>query len=169
MSKIDSTNYEELYKETPPKFGHEVLQYFGFDPEYVNLNNGERAGALECSKLTWDNLVGSYGSTPSPVLAACGKLTREIEWNPDLFMRLTYQPLLIDVRQRVANLIGAKLDECVLVPNASMGVNTVLRNFEWEAGDIIIGCASSSFFPYLPCTNWLHSHHNLWICHTYHP
>jgi len=49
-------------------------------------------------------------------------------------------PLLINARQKVADLIGAKLDEVVLVSNASMGINTVLRNFDWEEGDIIFAC-----------------------------
>jgi len=49
--------------------------------------------------------------------------------------------MLVNARQKIADLIGAKLDEVVLVSNASMGVNTILRNFEWEEGDIIFACA----------------------------
>jgi len=30
----------------------------------------------------------------------------------------------------------------VLVTNASLGINAVLRNFEWEEGDLIISCTS---------------------------
>ncbi|KAG6865148.1 hypothetical protein C0991_004830 [Blastosporella zonata] len=62
----------------------------------------------------------------------------QVEANPDLFHRLEFQPLLIDVRRRIAQLIGADVDEVVFVYNASMGVNTVLRNFEWEKGDTLI-------------------------------
>ncbi|THU76340.1 PLP-dependent transferase [Dendrothele bispora CBS 962.96] len=32
------------------------------------------------------------------------------------------------------------VDEVVCVPNASHGINTVLRNFIWEEGDILIDC-----------------------------
>lgn len=53
-------------------------------------------------------------------------------------MRLTYQPLWFRCRQGVAHLIGADVDECVLVPNATHGVNTVLRNIDWKKGDVII-------------------------------
>jgi selenocysteine lyase/cysteine desulfurase len=42
----------------------------------------------------------------------------------------------------VAKLIGAETDECVLVNNTSHGIATVLRNFEWNEGDIIIGSKS---------------------------
>ncbi|KAG5353596.1 hypothetical protein C0989_005117 [Termitomyces sp. Mn162] len=119
---MTNLTHPDLFKQAPPKLGHEVLKYYAFDPEYINLNNG------------------SYGSTPTPVLDAVHKLTLQVEANPDLFHRLDFQPLLIDVRRRIAQLIGADVDEVVLVANASMGVNTVLRNFEWENGDTIIGC-----------------------------
>lgn len=53
-------------------------------------------------------------------------------------MRLKYGTHLIQCRKRVARLIGADVDECVLVPNAIHGINTVLRNFGWAKGDVII-------------------------------
>jgi len=116
----------ELYKQPPPPFGHALLKYYTLDPEYINLNNG------------------SYGTTPKPVLEACNELTLEIESNPDLFHRLTYQKRLIGVREKLASLIGAKTDEVVLVTNTSTGINTILRNFEWEKDDQIF-----VFFHYL--------------------
>ncbi|KAJ3505666.1 hypothetical protein NLJ89_g7299 [Agrocybe chaxingu] len=116
MGDID---YKALYTLDPPPFGEELKAYYALDPEYINLNNG------------------SYGTTPKPVLQAVHELTKRIEANPDLFHRLTYQPMLIDVRKRIAKLIGAKADEVVLVTNASLGLNIVLRNFDWEEGDAI--------------------------------
>ena len=47
-------------------------------------------------------------------------------------------------RKIVAETVGANLDEIVLVPNATHGLNTILRNFEWREGDIIIGGAFSA-------------------------
>lgn len=44
-------------------------------------------------------------------------------------------------RQLVADLVGAEQDEIVFVPNATSGINTVLRNFEWKEGDILFGGA----------------------------
>jgi hercynylcysteine S-oxide lyase len=71
----------------------------------------------------------------------------KIESNPDRFLRLLYQEKLIGVREKLARLIGAKTDEVVLVPNASMGINTILRNFEWEQGDQMFVCTwNISFF-----------------------
>ena len=53
-------------------------------------------------------------------------------------MRLELEGLLDNTRARVAKLIGAETDEVVFVPNATHGVNTVLRNFEWHEGDVLI-------------------------------
>ncbi|KAG5651325.1 hypothetical protein H0H81_009078 [Sphagnurus paluster] len=134
-----------LYKQPPPSFGHDVLKYFAFDPAYTNLNNGMNSSTtiprLDPPSHTHNvRFLGSYGATPLPVLSAVNKLTLQVEANPDHFHRLAYQPLLIDVRRRLAQLIGADTDEVVLVANASLGINTVLRNFEWEKGDTIIAC-----------------------------
>lgn len=78
--------------------------------------------------------TGAYGSIPLPVLAAAQKLSMTIEEKPDDFIKTSYMPRLLDVRQKLALMI----DECVLVPNASMGINIVLWNFTWEEGDIIV-------------------------------
>ena len=86
----------------------------------------------------WCNILGSYGSIPTPVSEACKVITDEVEGNPDKFMRLTYEPLWIRCRERIADLIGADVDECALVPNATHGVNTVVRNLDWKKGDVII-------------------------------
>lgn len=110
------------FSQPPPAFGHELLRYFAFEPGYINLNNG------------------SYGAVPLPVLNVCNKIALQIEANPDRFLRLIYQDLLNESRAQIAQLIGAKTNEVVLVHNASTGLNTVLRNIEWEEGDIIIDC-----------------------------
>ncbi|KAH9479109.1 Hercynylcysteine sulfoxide lyase [Psilocybe cubensis] len=116
MTQLDS----QSYKQDTPVFGHNMLQYYTLDPDYINLNNG------------------SYGTTPLPVQRAVVELQAKIESKPDLFHRVLFQPMLIEVRERLASLIGAKTDEVVLVTNASMGLNVVLRNIDWEEGDIII-------------------------------
>ena len=86
----------------------------------------------------WCDILGSYGCIPIPVSEACEIITDEVERNPDKFIRLTYEPLWIRCRERVANLIGADINECVLVPNTTHGIDTVLRNLDWKKGDVII-------------------------------
>ncbi|KZT06166.1 PLP-dependent transferase [Laetiporus sulphureus 93-53] len=109
----------------PPPFGHAIKPYWAFDKDYVNLNHG------------------SYGSAPLPVLFKCQELTVLAERNPDKFHRFTYMPLLEEARFHVADIVGANVDEIVLVPNATHGINTVLRNLEWREGDVILGAATS--------------------------
>jgi hercynylcysteine S-oxide lyase len=120
----DALTISSKYKSShPPPFGHAMLNCFSLDPEYTNLNNG------------------SYGTTPEPVQEACDKLEALSEWNPDLFMRVTQLSLLAKARAKVADFLKVKdVDEIFLVPNASHGVNTVLRNFIWEKEDTIVVC-----------------------------
>lgn len=93
----------------------------------------------QCRTLIYDRCIeGSYGSLPMPVRVACDKLSARIEANPDKFLRIERVHHWIEARTRVAKLIGANTDECVLVPNTLHGINTILRNFEWHEEDIII-------------------------------
>lgn len=92
------------------------------------------------------SLPGSYGSLPLPVIEACKLLDSEAESNPDRWIRFSYLPRLTSVRQRIAAMIGANAQECVLVPNTSHGISTVLRNIEWEKNDIIVACKTDFAF-----------------------
>ncbi|KAI0833344.1 PLP-dependent transferase [Trametes gibbosa] len=123
LTPVAGETYDPSQK--PPSFGHPLKYYFALDEDYVNLNNG------------------SYGSQPLPVLYAASKLGYEIERYPDRFHRIGYKPLLVKARQNVAKLIGAEADEVVLVPNATHALNTVLRNFEWREGDVIIRASTT--------------------------
>ncbi|WVR08776.1 hypothetical protein IAU60_005834 [Kwoniella sp. DSM 27419] len=102
-----------------PDFGHNMRQYWGFDKNYVNLNHG------------------SYGSPPTPVIKQMRELSDQTEANPDFFMRRAWLPLLTKVREEVSELIGARTEEVVIVPNTTHGVNTVLANMDWAEGDIL--------------------------------
>lgn len=117
------TDLKALYAQPPPAFGKEALaQLWALDPEYANLNNG------------------SYGTPPKAVLQSAFEISQEIESNPDAFHRYGYQTRLQDARSKLGKLIGAERDEVFLVANATTGVGTVMRNFEWEKGDVIIIC-----------------------------
>lgn len=87
-------------------------------------------------------ITGSYGTIPRPVSVAKEKLRVQIEGNPDRFMKRDWLPLLNDVREKSAAIIGAKVEECVIVPNTTHGVNTILHNIKWTAGDRIVICKS---------------------------
>lgn len=83
---------------------------------------------------------GSYGSLPRPVKEYCDAINEEAEARPDLLYRLEHQGRLLQARERVAKLIGARTEETVLVPNSSSGLNVVLQNFDLKEGDILLQC-----------------------------
>jgi hypothetical protein len=90
---------------------------------------------------------GSYGAPPLPVLDAVHEIEKEIESNPDLFMRVKLKSRLDAVRHRLAGFIGAENDEIVLVQNATTGINITLHNFRWRKDDILVGCKCSLSTP----------------------
>ena len=73
---------------------------------------------------------GSFGACPSEVLEYQAGLRSEMERNPVGFMLHTYQPALETNRSALAKFIGADADGLVFVPNATYGVNSVLRSLE---------------------------------------
>ncbi|KZT73540.1 PLP-dependent transferase [Daedalea quercina L-15889] len=111
--------------EKAPAFGHAIRSFWGFDPKYINLNHG------------------SLGAPPLPVLKRCHEFATLTERNPDRFYRLTAPPLLNEARKHAAQAIGADHDEVVLIPNALQAITTVLANFEWKEGDVLLGANTS--------------------------
>ena len=75
---------------------------------------------------------------PVPVSIATEATFRLIEGNVDRFMRLRISDHLDPARHRMARFVGAGPEEIVFVPNASHGLNTILRNLVWNREDIII-------------------------------
>lgn len=73
---------------------------------------------------------GSFGATPVEVLDLQAQLRTDMEANPVAFMLRTYQPLLEASRDALAEFVGADRDGLVFVPNATYGVNSVLRSIE---------------------------------------
>lgn len=81
---------------------------------------------------------GSFGSCPRPVLEFQQALRDRLESQPVQFMVRELEPMLDDARSSLAQFIGASPDNVVFVPNATSGVNTVLRSLNWKAGDELI-------------------------------
>lgn len=68
-------------------------------------------------------------------------LRSELERNPVAFMLHTYQPLLDASRTAVGEFVGADAAGLVFVPNATYGVNSVLRSLEGQldrGGEILV-------------------------------
>ncbi|EME87100.1 uncharacterized protein MYCFIDRAFT_187044 [Pseudocercospora fijiensis CIRAD86] len=88
--------------------GEEALKHFGFRGSYRNLNHVLHSFQDEC------------------------------EGEPDKFIRYTYPRKLDESREAIAKHLNAPVEACVFVPNATTGVNTVLRNIVYQPGDVII-------------------------------
>ena len=81
---------------------------------------------------------GSFGSCPLPVLEFQRSLRDRMERRPIQFLARELEPLLDDARAALARFVGARPEDLVFVPNATSGVNTVLRSLTVAPGDELL-------------------------------
>jgi isopenicillin-N epimerase len=81
---------------------------------------------------------GSFGACPSTVLAVQAALRLEMEREPVDFLSATMPSRLNEVRQALADFLGAAPEDLVFVPNATTAVNAVLRSLSFEPGDELL-------------------------------
>lgn len=103
-------------------FGDEAASHFPFEDGLKNLNHG------------------SYGAIPAEVQEAREHHMREAIGNPDAFFRKRMFPRIAESRKIAADLVDADVDNVVFVSNATTGVNTVLRGYDWKKGDKVVYC-----------------------------
>jgi isopenicillin-N epimerase len=94
--------------------------HWGLDPEIVFLNHG------------------SFGACPRAVLAEQAEIRARIEREPVLFLGRELEARLDGVRAELGPFLGAAPEDLAFVPNATTGVNAVLRSLEFEPGDEIL-------------------------------
>lgn len=82
---------------------------------------------------------GSYGAVPVPVRERQKELLDLMNENPDRFYKIVEGRLYDEARRAASAFLGAKAENLVFVPNATTGVNTVLRSLPWDDGDEILG------------------------------
>ena len=73
---------------------------------------------------------GSFGATPVEVLQVQQDFRDRLEANPVSFMLRDYQPALDVAREALGSFVGGDPAGLVFVPNATYGVNSVLRSLE---------------------------------------
>jgi isopenicillin-N epimerase len=92
---------------------------------------------------------GSYGACPRAVLEAQARLRERLESEPVRFLSRELEGLLDETRAALGAFVGAAPDDLAFVPNATTGVNTVLRWLDLDAGDEIL----ASDHTYNACRN----------------
>jgi isopenicillin-N epimerase len=106
---------------------------FHLDPEVTHLNHG------------------SFGACPIPVFEEYQRLQLELERGPtDFFTRKVARWFwngkeepgrLAEARTALAAFVGAQADDLVFVPNATSGLNAVLRSLRLEPGEEVLTTA----------------------------
>ena len=81
---------------------------------------------------------GSFGACPREVLRHQQELRDRLEKEPITFFVRELEDLLDGARRELARFVAAKPANLVFVPNATAGVNTVLRSLEFRAGDELL-------------------------------
>ncbi|WP_377476706.1 MAG: aminotransferase class V-fold PLP-dependent enzyme [Microcoleus anatoxicus] len=81
---------------------------------------------------------GSFGACPIPVLEAQTSFREQLEREPLRFLMREFEPLLDNARNKLATFIGTSSDELAFVPNATTGVNAVLRSLFFAPGDELL-------------------------------
>ena len=81
---------------------------------------------------------GSFGACPRPVLAVQQELRAELERQPVRFLARELGGRLDAARAELAAFLNADPLDLVAVPNATAGVNAVLRSFALADGDEVL-------------------------------
>lgn len=81
---------------------------------------------------------GSFGATPTPVLQAQAEWRTRMEREPVRFHARDLERHLDEARARLASFLLADADDLAFLPNATTGINTVLRSLDLRPTDEIL-------------------------------
>ena len=81
---------------------------------------------------------GSFGTYPRIIRTTMRSYQDAAEARPDHFIRYQYPTHIDASREAMAKFLNTPSSTLVFVPNATTGVNTVLRNLTFESGDHIL-------------------------------
>lgn len=81
---------------------------------------------------------GSFGACPRVLLELQTELRAQMEAEPVRFLARQLEPLLDASRERLAQLLGTVAENLAFVPNATTGINAVVRSLDFQPGDEIL-------------------------------
>lgn len=95
-----------------------------------------REWMLEANEIFLNH--GSFGSCPRPVLDYQREIRDRFERRPIQFFVRDLEKQLDQAREELSQFLGVRSENLVFVPNATTGVNTVLRSLQFEKGDDLL-------------------------------
>ena len=104
------------FKPSPSEFG----KFWLLEPDTIFINHG------------------AFGACPVPVLEVQQRFRQQLERQPLRFFGREYEPLLDASRGALAEFVGADTCDLVFVPNATTGVNAVLRSLKLTSRDELL-------------------------------
>lgn len=103
------------------------------------------SGVIDSPKRAWildPNVVllnhGSFGACPASVLEVQRTLRERLEREPVRFFTRELEPLLGRARHSLAAFLATSPYNLAWVPNATSGVNAVLRSLDFERDDELL-------------------------------
>jgi len=81
---------------------------------------------------------GSFGACPKPVFDVYQQFQRELEWQPVEFLGRQHDAMITGAKEALGKFLNADKDDLVFVPNATLGLNTIIRSLKLEPGDEIL-------------------------------
>jgi isopenicillin-N epimerase len=103
-----------------PVFSNPFARFWQLDPSVTFLNHG------------------AFGACPIAVLEQQQRFRHQLEQEPLRFVMRELEPLLDIARVALADFVKADPADLAFVPNATTGVNSVLRSLTFTAGDELL-------------------------------
>jgi selenocysteine lyase/cysteine desulfurase len=101
-------------------FGRSLRSEFLLNSNYINLNHG------------------AYGTYPRAVQADLHKFQARAEGNADMWIRRDARKELNYIRRQLAEVVNADMEDIVVVPNTTSGINAIMRSLVFANGSRIL-------------------------------
>ena len=117
-------------------YGSQLLSLFLLEDGFTNMNHG------------------SFGTVPRLIVEKQFEFVKEAESKPDFWFRTRYFEYLDISRAAVSELVNSKVEDVILLENASSAINGILRCSLLKKGDKVLRL-STAYNMCIQVLNWL--------------